>query len=231
MFRISVFLFFISVFGFSSCFSQVNKDSLLISDKYLEDQLYLGVTYNVLINQPKTIDFSGFSYGIIAGFIKDIPFNKRRNFGVGLGVGYSFDSFNHSMQVVENNNKLEFKNRENTKSNKMLLHSLEFPFEIRYRTSTKTKYNFWRIYTGVKVAYVFVNDFKYITQNSEEVVKYSGIDNFANWQIGLTFSFGYASFNFYANYIATPVLKNAYLNNSLKIETERINLGIIFYIL
>ena len=38
------------------------KDSLQLGDKYLEDQLYFGVTYNQLFSQPNTVVGSGFSY-------------------------------------------------------------------------------------------------------------------------------------------------------------------------
>ena len=65
----------------SNIFSQ--NDSIQISDAYLEDQLYISVSYNSLKNQPDGIKDSGVSYGVSTGFIKDIPLNEKRNFGIG----------------------------------------------------------------------------------------------------------------------------------------------------
>ena len=33
------------------------------------------------------------------GFIKDIPLNKNRNFGLGIGIGGSLNSFNQNLLV------------------------------------------------------------------------------------------------------------------------------------
>ena len=43
--------------------------------KYLEDQFYLGVTYNFLMDLPEEAEQRNLSYGLQGGFIKDIPLN------------------------------------------------------------------------------------------------------------------------------------------------------------
>ena len=57
---------------------------------YLEDQLFFSLGYTSLMDTPNQFQQNGFSYGLSLGFIKDIPFNKRRNLGVAVGVGYAW---------------------------------------------------------------------------------------------------------------------------------------------
>ena len=207
-------------------FSQ--KDSLQIGDKYLEDQLYLNFTYNVLANQPAGVNNSGFSYGFSAGFIKDIPFNKERNLGVGVGLGYGFDSFNHGLKVSKINNQVTFEVDNNLTSNKLRLHNIELPIEFRWRTSTAKEYNFWRVYAGIKLSYNFSNRFEYISNNNTFTFK--DVSRYNKFQTGLTLSAGYAAFNFYFYYGLTPILKNSSLGTAA-ISTNIMKFGLSFYIL
>ena len=67
MFKHWLILFFLLFF--IKIGAQVNKDT--IDSKYLEDQIYLSLTYNVLINKPSVISQNGFSGGVSFGFIKE----------------------------------------------------------------------------------------------------------------------------------------------------------------
>ena len=70
-------LFFICV---SASFINVAAQEVLpVDEKYLEDQLYIAFTYNMLLNRPANISQHGLSAGVNVGFIKDVPFNKNRN--------------------------------------------------------------------------------------------------------------------------------------------------------
>ena len=82
----------------TSSFAQVENDT--IDSKYLEDQLYLSLSYNILRNKPVEDANSPFSLGISFGFIRDIPFNKQRNFGIGIGLGYGFNSYQNTINLV-----------------------------------------------------------------------------------------------------------------------------------
>ena len=150
---------FIFILFTTFCFSQ-SKDS--IGNKYLEDQIYIGITYNTFNSLPKGagIEQNGFSNGISLGFIKDLPINEQRNFGFGIGLGYGRNTYFQNIQITEENNKTEFDIVSNFKRNKFSLYSLEVPIEIRWRGSTITEYKFWRIYTGLKLAYVFASNAK-----------------------------------------------------------------------
>ena len=63
---ISIFLGWVSILQ-----AQTRIDSLNTTS-YLEDQIYLALTYNDLSNRPKSVSQNGFSGGVSIGFIKDI---------------------------------------------------------------------------------------------------------------------------------------------------------------
>ena len=219
-------IFVICVLFTGLIFSQ--KDSLIIGDKYLEDQLYISLTYNSLRAQPSIVNSSGLSYGLSSGFIRDIPFNKNRNFGIGVGLGYGFDFFNHGLIVSEDNNEIIYRVDNTITSNKFFSHNLELPFEIRWRNSTKRKYSFWRIYTGIKLSYNFSNKFEYT--NTEGTFTFKNISSFNKWQTGFIISAGYDAFNFHLYYGLNSIYKGAIIDGN-PINTKVIKFGLTFYIL
>jgi hypothetical protein len=224
MVRIICF-FFISFFV-SPIFSQ--KDSLQLGDRYAEDQIYVSVSYAQFGEQPTSISRSAFSYGISTGFLKDFILNKKGNTSIALGVGYGFDFFNHKLKVSEINNSTIFNSLENTTSNVFKAHNLEFPLEIRWRTSTATKYDFWRIYAGIKFLYNISNVFQF-TEDATDF-KYKNVSAYRKLQYGLTFSAGYTEFNAYLFYGLTPIFNNASINGE-NISSNILKFGLIFYIL
>lgn len=204
------------------------KDSLQLGEKYRDDQLYIGFTYNQLFSQPSQAGGSGFSYGFSGGFIKDIPFTKQGDLSLGIGIGYGFDSFNHGLKATELNNVYSFSVDNTISSNKFSTHTLELPLEFRWRTSTAKKYKFWRIYTGVKFGYNLSNKFNY-TENSNAIVL-KNIPNFRKLQYGLTLSAGYDAFNAHIYYGLTSILENATIGTS-SINTKILKIGLVFYVL
>src|SRR5690606_9559354 len=68
-------------------------DWVEVDTKYLEDQFYIGLGYNLLLNKPDLLSQRNLSYGLQLGFIKDLPLNPERNFGLGVGVGYAVNSY------------------------------------------------------------------------------------------------------------------------------------------
>lgn len=208
-------------------FSQ--KDSLQLGDKYLEDQIYFGVTFNQLVNQPSQVIGSGFSYGINTGYIKDISLVKSGKIALGLGVGYSFDSLKHGFKVSKSNGEVVLDVDPSVQStNGLKLHAIEFPIELRWRTSTANKYKFWRIYTGIKINYNLKNTIDFT--NNSIVSSYNNFSRFNKLQYGLTFSAGYSTFNFNLYYGLTPLFKDSTLG-AKSIGTKILKLGMIFYIL
>ena len=208
-------------------FSQ--KDSLQIGDTYLEDQLYFGITYNQLINQPFQVIRSGFSYGMNTGYVRDISLVKSGKLALGLGLGYAFNSLKHGYKVSKQNNDVLIEVDPNKSTTSALsLHSLEFPIELRWRTSTANKYKFWRIYTGVKLSYNLKSSIEDTTTSIPTT--YNNFSRFNKFQYGLTFSGGYSTFNFNLYYGLSPLFKDVSIGTK-SLNTKVIRIGILFYIL
>jgi hypothetical protein len=218
-------LFIIIVANSLFTFSQLKEEK---EGYYLEDQIYLKISYNLLDKLPKNISQSGFSNSFSLGFIRDFPINKQRNFGFGLGVGYGFETYFHNLKITDINNTTQFEYfNENFDSNKLKINQLEVPFEVRWRTSTVEKYKFWRIYSGIKVNYIFISKSVF---NINEKQVYKNINALNKIQYGLTVAAGYGTFNFFIYYGLSPLFKDANLNGE-KIEIKEIKFGLQFYIL
>ncbi|WCO01976.1 porin family protein [Psychroserpens ponticola] len=214
--------------------TSIKADSTaIVDDKYREDQFYLSVTYNLLGNKPDGVSQSGFSSGYHFGFIRDMPINKRRNLALGVGLGFSSNSYNQTLQISENNADYQYvilndNDIEYTK-NKFTTYLIEFPIEFRWRTSTATDYDFWRIYTGVKFGYVLFNSSKFNSNDGD--IKLSNIDDFNAFQYGLTFSAGYSNISFHLYYGLNGIFSNAKLVDGEAIDMKSIRIGLMLYIL
>ena len=219
-----IFLFFITC----SLTSVAQKDSLQLGDRYAEDQLYMIVSYNQLFNQPAMVKGSGFSYGLSTGFMKDLILNKQGSISMALGVGYNFDLLNHGLTISEENNNITFQVDNSGATNKLLLHNLEFPFELRWRGSDAQTYKFWRVYMGVKASYNLSNNFKFTNETNS--FSYSNVSNYDTWQYGLTLSVGYDVFTAHVYYGLNPILKDTSLGTA-DISSKIMRIGLIFYLL
>tara|TARA_R110000868_G_scaffold199104_1_gene445656 strand:+ start:54 stop:746 length:693 start_codon:yes stop_codon:yes gene_type:complete len=226
-------LFFISALFFvlgASGQETLNKD---IDSLYREDQFYVGVTYNLLENLPNDMSQTGFSLGFHLGFIRDIPINKRRNIAIGLGLGYSANSFNQNLLINKDDlgaityNILE--GGSTYSKNKFSSHFIELPFEFRWRTSTPESYNFWRIYTGFKIGYMLTHTTKY--KGDLGTLRFTDIDSFNSFQYGLTLSAGYNTWNIHLYYGLNPIFSDDAELNGNNLDINVFKLGLIFYIL
>jgi hypothetical protein len=198
-------------------------------EKYLEDQIYISLTYNVLLNKPALINQNGFSGGFSFGFIKDIPFNKKRTFGVGLGVGYSYNALIQNLKISQLQGTTIFEEAVNFNSNKLTLKSIDFPVEIRWRNSTPTKFKFWRIYSGVKFSYITSGKSKY--KSSLETVTTKNVTEINRFQYGATIAAGYGTWNLYVYYGLNSIFNKAALLNNKTINLKQFNVGLKFYIM
>ena len=220
----------------SMLFAQQPKeaDTTFVDNKYREDQFYLSVTYNLLGKKPREIKQSAFSSGIHFGFIRDFPFNERRNKAVGIGLGLSINSYNQNMLISQDsdgnyNYQIIDENEITIKRNKFTTYLIEIPFQYRWRTSTAKDYNFWRVYSGVKVGYLFHNSSKF--KGSMEDVKFSGIDDFNKLQYGLTLSAGYSTWNFSVYYGLNSIFKDTARLDGKSIDMNSVKIGLMFYVL
>lgn len=227
-------ILFFNLMSLSLFAQQPVVDTTFVDDKYREDQFYISVTYNLLQLKPDGMSQRGFSSGFHFGFIRDMPINDRRNIALGVGLGLSSNSYNQNMLISQdetNDYVYEIINEDEVSidRNKITTYLVEFPIEFRWRTSIAKDYKFWRIYTGVKFGYVFMNSSKY--KGSLGTIKNSNIDDINTLQYGLTLSAGYSTWNFHLYYGLNPVFKDSATLNSEPIDTSSIKIGLMFYIL
>jgi len=230
------FYFLFVNLGFSAILFGQNAalDTISVDDKYREDQFYVAITYNLLGNKPNDVSQNGFSSGFHIGFIRDMPINKRRDIAIGLGFGISSNSYNQNILISKNADQtIEYsildKNDTPFKKNKFTTYLIDFPVEIRWRTSTPVDYNFWRIYTGFKVSYLVYNSSKF--KSSEGDILLSNISDFNKMQYGLSLSIGYSNVNVHFYYALNDIFKNEAKINDEHLAVSAIKIGLIYYIL
>ena len=211
---------------------QVLDSSQKVDRKYLEDQFYFGFTYNFATNLPSGVSQRNLSYGLQGGFIKDIPISYDRTFGLGIGLGYGINSYYTNLLASQQGTELEYTVLDSDadfRRNKIATHVLELPFQFRWRNSTPQEYKFWRIYTGIKMGYVFDGRSKYVSSTERIVFVNKDIRDF---QYGLTLNVGYNTFNIHIYYALSSLFNNGVMVESEEaIEYKPLKVGLIFYIL
>mgnify|MGYP001816930881 CR=1 FL=1 len=206
-----------------SSFLHAQIDSTFVDDKYLEDQVYFNLTYIQMLTLPDRIAQSGFSFGLGGGFIKDLPLNKRRNIAFGAGLGYGLNNYYFNVELDGASPEDEGIPPVN---NKIIMHTVELPIELRFRGSTATTYKFWRFYPGVKIAYAFAKNTDFGKSVDFDVKNIIEVNNLL---YGLTFSAGYNKWNLHL-YYGLNDLFNETADNSYKINIRDIRIGLVFYI-
>lgn len=210
---------------------EIERDTIP-DENYREDQFYIGVTYNILQNRPSGISQNNLSNGIHLGVIRDFPINKKRNKAIGIGLGYSYNSYFHNLKATETSAGITYEaidSDQNFKRNIYRTHVVELPIEFRWRTSTASSYKFWRIYGGFKFGYVFSGISKFVGNN--ETSRFQN-DDLNRIQYGLTLSAGYNTWNFHVYYGLNKLFKDT----TVTVDGEQFKMGIIkvglmFYIL
>ena len=203
-----------------------------IDSLYREDQFYVAVTYNLLVNGPEGLKQDKFSAGISMGFLRDMPINKDRTVAIAAGLGLSYKNYiqNLTIQDVQGDLVYGVGPFNEFDSNKFRQYLVDLPIEFRWRNSTYESYKFWRIYGGVKFSYVFSD--KSVFKDGEQgksVIKNNPDMN--KFQYGIYLSTGYNTWNVYAYYGLSPLFKSAKTLQGDDIDMRTMNIGLIFYIL
>ena len=211
------------IFLFFSSFLFAQNDSTFVDNKYLEDQIFFNLTYIRLLNTPEQISQNGFSFGIGLGIIKDLPINKRRNVGFGIGLAYEYNTYYFSIDDREN---LPPEINDQLKNNKIIMNNIEIPVEFRIRTSRSQKYKFWRVYPGVKFSYSFAT---YSSLKNRFSLDYEILE-INKFQYGVTLSTGYNKWNLHVYYGLNELFSET-VENTFDINIHDFRIGLIFYIL
>lgn len=213
---------------------ETNKIPMVIDSLYREDQIYFSFTYNIVTGSPSEIRSSQFSGGFHAGFIRDFPLNERRNVALGVGLGWSIDTYGQNLFVGKtlNGEALRFavldRSRIDFDVNRFSTHSIDLPLQFRWRTSTPETYKFWRIYTGIRPAYIYYFQSKF--EQAGETYKESDIPELEKLRLGATFTFGYNTFNFSFYYSINSFFKDAMVNEE-ELDLRTFQVGLTFYLL
>ncbi len=200
-------------------------------EKYLEDQFYAAFAYNFLLDKPGSVVQQSLSYNVQLGFIKDIPLNKARNFGLGLGFGYATNSYYTNIVAVETPGGIVYRlplEQEEVNRSKLETHAIEFPLEIRWRTSNPIAYKFWRVYTGFKAEYLFSRRAKVVTDEGDTAFS---VPNIEQWQFGWIVNFGYNTWNLHFYWSLRDLMDSNAVFEGQQLNVRPIRIGVIFYIL
>lgn len=228
------------LFIFALCFvhpvfsqtSDEKEETFVMDSLYREDQFYFGFTFNLLNHLPKDISQSGFSGGLHLGFIRDMPVNKQRNLAIGVGLGWSMNTYAQNLFIGENEaGKSLFKTLKGIDydTNRFSTYLIEAPIEFRWRSSTASNYDFWRVYAGLKPGYIyyFKSNFK---QTNNQVVQ-TQVPELNRFRLGATLAVGYNKVNFYFYYGLTPFFDGQMRSNGENIGVNTLKIGLLFYIL
>lgn len=199
--------------------------------RYLEDQFYIGITYNLLLKRPDGINPGTFPYGLQLGFIKDLPLNPERTFALGIGLGYGVNSYYSNLRALEGPNGTEYRvaDADTYKRNKLETHLIEVPLEIRWRNSTPEDFSFWRIYGGVKFGYIVGSRSKFVTGDFTDSFYNRDTENF---RYGLMLNVGYNTINLHAYYGLNSLFSKGTTGpDGNALDMAPLHIGLIFYIL
>jgi len=216
-----------------------SSDSIVVQhtgldQKYLEDQFYVSFTFNLIDKMTKGVNQSGFSGGIHLGYIRDIPLNKRRNFGMGVGLGWSVNSYRSNLMIGRDEEGASIyqildRFKYDYDVNRFSTYLVEMPVQLRWRTSTAEDYRFWRVYAGLRLGYLYYFQSKF--KQPEKHIYQTKPDGLQRFRYGLTFSFGYNTFNFTVYHSLNPFFKNVNTLDGGAVELTTFKIGLEFYIL
>lgn len=219
---LSFFILFTSVV-FSQEDINIDVDSL-----YREDQMYATFSLNLVQNRPAGFSKHSLSSGLSVGFLRDMPFNKKRTWAIGAGLGYSYNNLKNNIKIDNSSNTLNYTIDNTFDKNKLVLHQLDLPIEIRWRNSTFESHKFWRIYGGFKISYLFAD--KSVFKSSTEDITVRNNNDLSKIKYATYLSVGNNTGNIYVQYSLSPIFKDVQLNNK-KLELSSLNIGFVFYIL
>jgi hypothetical protein len=221
-----------------SCSALFGQEALPVADstevdlRYREDQFYLGLSYNLLLNRPEGLSQRNLSYGLQLGFIRDMPLNASRTVALGVGLGYGVNSYYTNLRAIRAGGDIQYfllSDSEVYKRNKIETHLIEVPIQLRWRNSNPTETRFWRIYGGVALGYVVGSRSKFVSQDVKDSFYNTDVEKF---RYGLMLNIGYNTFNLQAYYGLNTLFQDGVQDvDGRPLDMVPLHLGLIFYIL
>ena len=205
---------------------------IAVDSLYREDQFYLTISYNSLLNTPDGVSQDKFSSGFKAGVLRDFPINKKRNVAIAPGLGLSFNKYFQNLIISKVDGVPVYNTPDygvDFKKNKFEQLFVDVPIEFRWRTSVPETHKFWRVYSGLQLSYLVYNKSVYVDDQYHFNV--SSNSDFNKFQAGVYLAAGYNTWNFYAYYGLLPIFKSSAKVNGQEVGLHALNFGLMFYIL
>ncbi len=223
------FLYFFQFIGLLSHGTLLAQDETLADSLYREDQIYLGVSFAVLLSDQFDFKPRGLSRHFQFGVVRDIPLSENGQFALGIGIGMSFERYNTNVIRSDDfNSNISYTVSRNLEDNPFLfsLQSLDLPLSIRWRNSSSKDYVFWRIYGGISFQW------NYRIYAKKEDMSFSVSKDIQNIGVKTHLSFGYNTWNFYIAYKLTPFFNpTSFSNGATPFDISPLKIGLIFYLL
>lgn len=227
IFKVKKLLLFFFILAPFFMFSQ-QENIKEVDSLYREDQMYVALSLNLVQNRPSSFSQHALSSGVAFGFLRDMPINEKRTWAIAPGLGYSYNNLKNNIKVDNSTAVTSYTIDDSFDKNKLVLHQLELPIEIRWRNSTFDSHKFWRIYTGFKITYLFASKSEY--KSPTESIIYRNNTDLSKIKYGAYLSVGNNTGNVYAYYALSPLFKDVKIDNR-DLNLSSFNIGLVFYIL
>ena len=205
--------------------SSLSLAQLPADSSYREDQIYASIGYPLLISKPEGLTQNKLSHTFSLGFIRDMPINRTRNLAIGLGLGLNYNVVYTNLQFIDDMNKSIFVSSDLINQWRSL--NAEIPLELRWRSSTPTNYQFWRIYAGL------VGHYSLMAKQSTRTAITETINSLSvqKFRLALRLSIGNNTWNLtYAHPIDSFFDFDKSTQNKSVSELKTAKMGLIFYI-
>lgn len=191
---------------------------------YKEDQIYFNFNFDFQLKSIENYQQNGFSRSFNIGLLKDISLNEKGNKALAFGLGYGFSRLVSNLDVAENLNFII--QGDSTLRNRLSYHSIQFPVELRLRTSTLESFAFWRVYLGYRLNYNFSAKYKPFFGRETELKNL--VSEFSHC---LSLSLGFDSWNIRFETGLSPVIKISSISNNTNNNFYVSSIGLVFYLL
>ena len=205
--------------------SSLSLAQLPVDSSYREDQIYASIGYPLLISKPEGLTQNKLSHTFSLGFIRDMPINRTRNLAIGLGLGLNYNVVYTNLQFIDDMNKSIFVSSDLINLWRSL--NAEIPLELRWRSSTPTNYQFWRLYAGL------VGHYSLMAKQSTRTAITETINSLSvqKFRLALRLSIGNNTWNLtYAHPIDSFFDFDKSTQNKSVSELKTAKMGLIFYI-
>lgn len=233
--KYSIFLLLICI-----CHQGWSQSNLLekhfsqVDSTYREDQFYIGLGINFLLDKPNGMTQSGFSGGFHFGFIRDMPVNQQRNISIGLGLGLSLNTYSQNLFIGEEDSgetifEILSTDIDYTR-NRFSTYIVEMPIQFRWRTSSiGDRTSFWRIYSGFNLGYIYY--FRSRFEQLQNAINQTEVSELDRTRVSFYFAFGKSKINFFFKYSLNPLFDGELNGSRQRVELNEIKAGLVFYIL